>query len=272
MRNSNKKWVTLLEMVIYLGILSIASVTLIAILMSGIKHNVKTTLFLEQTRNIATSQKHLLKATENINDVLLLSHKKVGTHISSINDITIGAAFLNQKQFNLWDLQVNCGFIKNNDYDLVAFSSKDNLDPIVIGVIADTTSSWRAYYQLAIYKYYSLYFEKDRIEQDKRDGNISNYIDSEWQYITEGLTSYKCNKDNGFITPISSKFYIDEQYDYTSTTFLSKFKVIPYIKTNSIDEIQKYGVGLVEIELDWETRDGERSSTVYHSFSRTFNY
>jgi len=55
-----------------------------------------------------------------------------------------------------------------------------------------------------------------------------NLFDLNGNYITEGLTSYKCNEDNGFLVPVSSKYYIDEVVDYDYSVFLKRFKVIAY--------------------------------------------
>jgi len=83
MKKNNKKAFTLLEMIVYIGLLIIASAFVISTFFWGIRQYESSSLMTEETHNIANAQIFLKKALENIDNVLLLKHKKINSHIIS---------------------------------------------------------------------------------------------------------------------------------------------------------------------------------------------
>jgi len=268
MRKNNKKWFTLIEMIVYTWILIIGSIFVITVFFWGVKQFENSTLNTEEIHNIANAQIFLKKALENIDNVVLLRHKAVNSNIITWDvDINIDGTIFNKKQFLISDIISKCWFIVNDDYDLIAYSSKDNLDPIIIWVIWDTTKTSRPYHQLAIYKYYSTTSEKAKILWDKNAWRISSYINSKWNYETEWLTSYKCNKNNWFLLPISNKFYPDMENNFKYTSYLKRFKVI----STGINDNNKYWNWLTEIQLEWESINNTIARTKYQYFSKIYS-
>ena len=266
MKKNNKKAFTLLEMIVYIGLLIIASAFVISTFFWGIRQYESSSLMTEETHNIANAQIFLKKALENIDNVLLLKHKKINSHIISWDtDVTIDHNYFNQKKFSLSDL-TTCWFVSNDDYDLVAYSSKDNLDPIILWVIKGFTSSWREYRQLAIYKYYSITSERSKILWDILNWNITSFINSRWKYQTDWFNAYKCDKNNWFLLPISNKSYIDQEFDFKYTSFLKRFKVVSTNRNSNI----KYWNWLTEIQLEWETINKTLARTKYQFFSKMY--
>lgn len=266
MKKINKKWFTLLEMIVYIWLLIVASIFIVTTFFWWIKQYENSTRVTEEIHNISNAQIFLKKALENIDNVLLLSHESDNSNIISWDaDMTIDWNYLNQYKFSISDLN-NCWFVNDENYDLVAYSSKDNLDPIVVWVIKWFTASWREYRQLAIYKYYSIMSERPKILWDLTNWNISTFVDSKWKYKSDWLNSYKCNKNNWFLLPISNKSYIDQEFDFNYTSFLKRFKVV----TTTRDDNIKYWNGLTEIQLEWETIDKTISRTKYQFFTKMY--
>lgn len=263
----NNKWFTLLEMIIYFWVFAFASIFIIAAFSWGVKVNKNSNLTIQEFQNINTSYLYVKKILENANNVLLISHNNNNSWIENdITSYTIDNKYYNQHLFSLSELQNECNFISNQDYDIVAFTSKDDLDPIIIWVINNNDENGRNYYQLAIYKYYSILTEKSKILNDILNwwNWINNFIDTRWLLKTDWLNSYKCDINNWHLIPIWTKYYPDEDYDYTTTSFLKRFKVI----TTDVNENIKYWNGFIEILFEWESRNELRWRIKYQLLTK----
>ena len=269
---NNKKWVTLLETILYLWIFMVALTLLFAIVISVIKINKNTNLSLLTMSNMTNANIYLEKWLSNINNILLLEHKNINTTIWSnlINtDLTIDNKYFNQYNFTLAHLKTQCWFISNNDYDLVAFTSRTSLDPIVLWVIEKESASWRKYHQLALYSYRS---NKDLelIRGDILAWHLTSFLDLKWRYKSEWLSNWKCNQDNWFIIPISSKFYLDQNNTPEYSTTLKWFKVIT--EKDAELNIPRYWHWYLEFQLIWDKREELKWKTIYQVYSKSFNY
>lgn len=244
---------TLLELIIYIGLLLMALSIILYTINLGLRANDTSGLFLERSRNVASAERYISKATENISDYLIVSGEQ-------------SQASFNGYNFTLTHIINQCNFVVEDRYNLIAFTTYDSLDPTIIGVIQGERDG-REYRQLAIYRYYSTYSELERIKQDYEAGRILNYVDSTTGgFRTEGLTPYKCNPDNGFLMPISSKLYIDNVADRRYANSLHHFLVIPYAFANR--DISR--VRLVEMQLGWESRIDNNATIINQVFSRNF--
>lgn len=266
----NKRWVTLIEMIIYMWIFIIAVLIMFAVVVSMLKVNNNTNLSIKLASNITNSQIYLDKALENINNVLLVYHKDTNTFLSKNilwTDLTQDTKYFNQHEFTLSELSTQCDFIINDEYDLIAFTSRNSLDPIVVGVIEKESETWRKYRQLAIYSYRSLQ-NIEQIRWDVLNWNISDFIDNNWRYISEGLTPWKCDINNGFLIPISSKYFIDEESVPENYVNLKYFKVV----VEDLSNIIKYWHSLVEFSLVFEKVEWEKGNLFFQEVSKLFKY
>lgn len=267
--NINRKWITLIEVILYMWIFMVAILLLFAIVDSVIKINKNTNLSLLTMSNMTNANIYLEKSLANINNILLLEHKNVNTTIGRnlINtDLTIDNKYFNQFNFTLDHIKSQCKFITDDNFDLVAFTSKSNLDPIIVGVIERTSDSWRIYRQLAVYSYRN---NKDLelIRWDILSGHLTSFLDIKGRFKSEGLSSRKCDPNNGFLIPISSKFFVDQENIPEYQTTLKAFKVITESNTQNIS---RYWNWYIELQLIWNKTEGLKGKTLYQVYSKSF--
>lgn len=108
------------------------------------------------------------------------------------------------------------------------------------------------------------------IRGDFQLNHITSFIDSKGRYKSEGLTPWKCDKNNGFLIPISSKFYIDKDNIPEYSTTLESFKVLT--ESNFGMTVPRYWNWYLEIQLIWSKKSELQWKTLYQTYSKSFNY
>ena len=267
MRIKNKKWFTLFELVIYVWILIIWTLLISSVFVRGVAKYQESWLLNEQLHNVNNIETILKKSVANIDNVILKYHKAANSKLTWVDsDKTLDNIYYNNHLFTLDELRTTCWFVTNEDYDLIAFSSTDGYDPVIVWVIERSTDTGRNYRQLAVYKYYSTVTERSKILWDKIAWRISTFVNTKWEYETEGLTAYKCNIDNWFLIPISTKYYYDDEFDFSFTSFLKRFKADATNRTNNI----KYWIGIARMVFSWESRDKTIWNIKHQYFTKKF--
>jgi len=266
---NNKKAFTLLELILYTTIFILSSVIITTLFKDSFSQNQKSSMNIEFLKNVSSAEKYLRKASENVNGIVLISHKDDNTVTdTTFWDINVSNNSYNGYNYTLAELRDTCGFIINDNFDIVALKTVDWLDPVIIGVIEKETGTGRKYTQLAIYKYYSLFSQEEKIEDDMEAGVISPYLIN-GQYVSSGLNLYKCNLENGYLLEVSSKNYTDYILDYDYAVHLNTFKVLPYWLQ---DTSEGYTAGLIEYELGWVLAEKDVRRIIYQTISKVFNY
>jgi len=265
----NKKGAMLIELILYTGIVLVSIVLVFSMLISFKKLNSNLNLDVSLMSNITNSEIYLNKALNSVNNILILYHKNTNINMETPilnNDLEINNKYFNQYEFSLTNFKNKCWFIINDKYDLVAFTSKKTIDPIIVGVIERTTDSGRKYEQLAIYSYRNIN-DMNLIKEDFSTG-LNNYIDKNWRYKTWWLTDWKCDINNWFLIPISSKNFLDLDKEAGPYFKLESLKIFT---DSTPEEIKRYWNWLVEFHLTWEKRKDLSSKYFYQTLTKIIN-
>lgn len=273
----NRKGVTLIETIIYSWILMLFVLLIWRMLQSMTFVNGNTNTSLQGMSSITTTHAYIDKAVSNAEWILLLGHSAVNWSFPTLiqdENKNIDSKYWNQFQWThshiTWS---KCGFINDNDHDLVALITRDKLDPIIIWTIEKPDISGRKYRQLAIYSYRN-HSEIELIRGDIALNNITKYLDNKGKYITEWLTDWKCDEKNWFLVPISGRWYIDWESVNDQHVKLGQLKIItPDLKQYegvTIDDLIRYGTGYLEIHMVWDRVFEQQVKRYYQIYTKTF--
>lgn len=271
----NKTWSSLLELITYLGVFSVAIALLFIIVNAIINGNSNTNTSVQSMSNVMSTTQFLDKSLEWMNRILMIKHTPSMLYEPDFKynpmDVNIFSRDYNQYTWTIDHVKDVCWFVVDEKYDLVWVTSPNTFDPIFIGVIERSTPTGRKYRQLAVYKYRSKK-DSEAIRGDILAGKLWSYQDSKGRYKTEWLTPWKCDEKNGFLTPISSKWYTDNLSTNEYDVRLAEFKVSSpdLARSDAMEDQVRYWGGLLDINMIWYKQNKEQVRTLYQNFTKVF--